>query len=351
MICLDEPEITASCRATVHQELSHYPFSTKSNTVELFEKVMCNFLGVDDCVAVNSGTSALHLVLEHIVRGKFENDVDIILPVLTFAATANAVKMINFKGELNIVFADVDFLTWNLTGKTIRNLFKENNVIAVIGVDLYGNSHGNIRDEIWNHNVVSDSAESLGAIGGVYWDYSCFSFNGNKILTTGAGGLIVGNDLKRIRIMANQGRNKDGDVVEYGYNYRMTGIQAALGLSQMLKLNKNLERKRKINEIYRNELSQLQFQKATEGTKSSWWMTAALFPDDIDIKKFQTVLEEKGVPTRRIFKPINQEPAYRDYKSYPNAEYIYNHGLCLPSSVKNTDDDINKVCKIIREYL
>lgn len=132
----------------------------------------------------------------------------------------------------------------------------------------------------------------------------------------------------------------------------MTALHAAVGLAQMDRLEELLSIKRNINSIYRNELDgKVTFQQETEHAKSNWWMTACLFPESIDIPDLQKALESLGVPTRRIFRPLNQHPAYRDGKDYPNAQYIYEHGLCLPSSTLNSDDSIYQACKAIKEFL
>ena len=348
MIYLDEPEVIPDDIKRVQIELEQYPFSTRSQTVHIFEEWIKKILNVNDCVAVNSGTSALHLSL---LSCGVKRHSKVLMPATSFVATANAVKMCG--GEP--IFCDVDQDTWNITDETVVNKIQTEGMTinAIIGVDLYGNPF-NLK-EYGYIPIIADSAESLGSVEEDEENvceivYGCFSFNGNKIVTTGAGGCIVGDDLSRVRIASDIGRSK-GEVITQGYNYRMTGMQAALGLHQLICFNETLKKKRRINEIYRNESPTLKFQEATKSAKPNWWMTAALFGEDPSVEKIQELLANKGIPTRRIFKPINQEPFYRDGKSYQNAEHIYKYGLCLPSSVKNSEKDIMYVCETIKKII
>jgi perosamine synthetase len=313
--------------------------STNSPDVEKFEQAMAEYLGVNDTVAVNSGTAALHLAL--LASGVGPGD-KVIMPTLTFCGTANAVEMCG----ADPVFADVCLRRWNMTISDIIDHIHRDDIDVVIGVDLYGNPcdpHVG-----YYHLLVSDSAESLGSIDFNESDYTCYSFNGNKILSTGSGGLITGKDLTRIRRLANQGRNEIGECMEPGFNYRMNGTQAKLGLRQLPKLPYRVRKKRRINEIYRNELPTLTFQEATEGTRPNWWFTAAMFPEHIDIEMLQIELGYQDIPTRRIFKPLHLQAAYKETGCFPNAEMIWDRGLCLPSSVMNTEKDTMCVCEAIK---
>ena len=211
---------------------------------------------------------------------------------------------------------------------------------AVITVNLYGNPAPISYNCLMNSfiPIVADNAEGLGAEHKHHMDhstqfghYSCYSFNGNKTLTTGGGGLIIGNNLSKIRQLANIGRDKNGEFQSIGYNYRMNGLSAALGLSQLKRLDEIVAKKRRINEIYRNELDNiLTFQQETPNSKSSFWLTACTFPTHINIDKLQKKLLNENIPTRRIFKPLNQLKPYLSDEKFEVAEFIYEHGLCLP---------------------
>ncbi len=317
--------------------------STASPFVDEFEKMMSHYLEMP-CCAVNSGTSALHLALMACGIGK---DDEVIVPALTFIATANAVRYCG----VTPVFVDVDWETWNMNVGIIGPV--------AIPVHLYGNPCMIPQDLEKGVCIIEDAAESLGAelngqLTGTLGIVGCFSFNGNKTITTGGGGLVVTDDphmMDRIKLLSAQCKDGD-DFIDIGYNYRMTGLSAAIGLGQMQRLQRFLDAKRRYNEIYRNELDSLvTFQKQTEGAKSSWWLTACLFREDINIDSLRVALGTDGIQTRRIFKPIPRTIAYKDDKEYPNAEFIYKHGLCLPSSTVNSEKDIMFVCKKIKEMI
>ena len=313
--------------------------STAGIDVQDFEIAMGRYLGVDQCVAVNSGTSALFLALKacgigsrrygryyaHVKQDK------VLVPATTFIATANAVSYTGAK----VVLSDVDSGNWCLQG----NIDKK--IKAAVPVALYGNTHMVLKAVMCP--IILDSAEAIERFKSILIDYYCYSFNGNKNMTTGGGGLIVGRKLDKIRQMIKPG-TYDG----VGYNYGMPALNARLGLKQLELLDAHKEKKQQFNKIYRENLKhRLTFQKVT-GTP---WMTAVLFPAGTDISETQHRLKYRGVPTRRVFKPLNHYKPYRDGKTYPVAEDIWSRGLCLPSSVRNSKEDIYEVCQIIKKLL
>lgn len=349
----------------------HEHTSTKSSLVNRFEVEVSKYLRVNfnDVIATNSGTSALHLALSTCkFNSKFENKIDVvIMPVMTFIATANAAKYCDYEIE----FVDIDRDTWCIdTNKVISkiNFYDHQNqnysAIGVVYVDLYGNISPIVNytnDKYLDiPRAIVDSSHSFGLPPDKSRldkaDYFCYSFNGNKIITTGAGGLILngnlGSDynsyLKSASIQGFENFNCD----KIGYNYRMAGINAALGLMQLSYIDYFVERKNRINEIYRDELKDIvEFQKSEPYVKPVWWMTPCLFDESVDIEWMAVELEKYNIETKRIFKPLNQFKYYESNVKYPVAEYIYNHGLCLPSSTLNTDEDIVYVCNRIKQIL
>lgn len=315
--------------------------STASPLVDEFEAVAKDFLGLQglDLIATNSGTSALHLAL---IDAGVEPGNKVVLPVLTFVSTVNVIKYV---GAIP-VFADVDSDTWCITPKSIwdSGIFSYK---FIMPVDLYGNLVFKWGEKA---RVILDSAESFGArFDFEYCDYACFSFNGNKIMTTGGGGVLIGKILGRAKNLSTQAKDGEGGYFDVGYNYRMAGLSAALGLSQIKKIPYFLERKRRINQIYRSELSDyLKLQLRSSG-EPSWWFTSVLWPEKFDIVKVQKRLADANIPTRRVFKPLNMNRIFWDGKRYPNAERIYEHGLCLPSGTKMADEDVYRVCSIIKK--
>ena len=319
MIYLDEPS------------LDYIP-STRGIDVQNFEIAIGGYLGVDKCVATNSGTSALHLAL--LACGISRGD-KVVVPATTFIATANAVSYTGAR----VVLQDVHPDNWCLTGLVSRK------AKAIIPVVLYGNYSMSLRADA-DQFVILDSAEaSIKLNKKKEMDYICYSFNGNKNMTTGGGGLVVGRrkSVDPIRSMINPGCY-DG----VGYNYGMTALSARLGLEQLQLLESHLAKKRKFNEIYRENLNhRLTFQEVT-GTP---WLTAVLFPAGTDIPKLQLNLKMSGIPTRRVFEPLNHFKPYSDGKTYPVAEDIWKRGLCLPSSVRNQEGNIYEVCQKIKKLL
>lgn len=338
MVYLDEPEITEADIEAVVKTLRAGWISTAHKTVWQFEEAAKNFLGVPDCVATNSGTSALHLALLACGAGP---GVKVIVPALSFVATANAVK---YTGA-DIQFVDVDQDSWTIFGRGFYgNDFGKAKIIAP--VFLYGGNENILYVQGENeHRVVWDFAEAWGLKPGYISPnhYYCYSLNGNKTITAGGGGLIAGSSMTdNIRLQV-QPRSFDG----LGYNYRMPALNAALALSQLESVMKHVNRKREIAKIYKALLPNCRFQKGVED--GIVWMVAALFPEEISVHGLQKRLALYGIPTRRVFQPLNHYAHLKDGRVYPNAEYIYNNGLCLPSSVKNSDKDIEFVCRTIKE--
>ena len=211
--------------------------------------------------------------------------------------------------------------------------------------------------------VVEDTTEALGAkfknkYVGTFGDFGCFSFNGNKVITTGGGGMVTGSDIKRlehIKFLVNQARDESKACYypEVGFNYRMTNLEAALGLAQMKRRKEFASKKKKFQKIYRHELRNIEdisFQEEYKGAESSWWLSCVTFNKRIDIDLLQKRLRSKGIPTRRIFMPITEFPPYSAYKKekYENSYDIYARSLCLPSSTLNSEKDIYYVCKTLK---
>jgi perosamine synthetase len=173
--------------------------------------------------------------------------------------------------------------------------------------------------------------------------------------------MVVGNYVKRlehIKFLVNQGRDESKGYYhpEIGFNYRMTNIEAAMGLAQISRLNEFLKKKRKFNAIYRDllgGLSFIRFQEECKEAQSSYWFTSITIDKDIDIGDIQIKLRDESVPTRRVFMPITEFPPYKKYRrgDYENSYRIYETGLCLPSSTLNSESDIHLICKAVKRVL
>ena len=327
-----------------------------------FEEKFAQYIGSERAVSTQSGTAALHMALYQLGIGKGD---EVVVPSLTFIATINPVLFVGAKP----VIVDVDPITWNIDPQEIKKAITKKTK-AIIPVHLYG-SVCNIEEiiEIARENkllVIEDATESLGATyknrqTGTFGDFGCFSFNGNKLITTGGGGMIISNNQKQaehIKFLVNQARDASKGYYhpEVGFNYRMTNIEASLGLAQLDRIDEFLEKKRRFRKIYQevfNDLPYIKFQKESDNAYGSWWLTCIkIDKNNIDIDNLKLKLKEKGIPTRRIFLPACEMPYLKKYsKSCPNAYEIYNQGICLPSSTLNNEKDIKEAASIIREVL
>jgi len=361
-IYLDDPNIGNIEKEYMVRALESGFVSTVGPFVPEFEEGFAKYIQSAEAVSTQSGTAALHMALHELGIG--EGD-EVIVPVLTFAATVNPVLYVG----ATPVFADVDGETWNVDPSEIKkNITKATK--AIIPVHLYGNpcDMEAIMRIAKRHRlyVIEDATESLGATyhggyTGTFGDFGCFSFNGNKIITTGGGGMIVGNDaegLAHIRYLINQAKDASrGDYhEEVGFNYRMTNIEAALGMAQLERLDDFLRKKRTFRAIYEQELSDvlpLTFQMCSDGTNGSYWFTAVAVDEDINIPLLQKELGKRGISTRRVFMPLSEFPCYVDYKSgeYSNAYTVYENGLCLPSSTLNSEENVRYMCRIFSDII
>ena len=361
-IHLDAPNIGELEKRYLNKAIDGGYVSTIGPFVPDFEKKFARYLDTKKAISIQSGTAALHMALYELGVGK---DDEVIVPALTFVATVNPVLYVGATPR----FADVDLKTWNIDPAEIEKNITEK-TRAIIPVHFYGNSCAmtEIQEIAKKHNihVIEDATESLGATykgryTGTFGDFGCFSFNGNKLITTGGGGMIVGNDMKRlghIKFLINQARDEKKEYYhsEMGFNKRMTNIGAALGLAQMEKLSGFLEKKRIFNHLYRKELKcikSIRFQEEYENARSSFWFSCIRFEIELDIVTLQKELRKKNITTRRVFMPVLEFPPYRSYRQsdYENCYRIYEKSLCLPSSTLNTEEDIVRVCRTLKFLL
>lgn len=334
--------------------------STVGPFVDEFEKQFSKYLHVPRAVAMQSGTSALYMALHELGVGKGD---EVIVPALTFAATVNPVLQLG----ATPVIVDVDKETWSISPEAVERYITRKTKV-IIPVHLFGNPCDMRRLGSIAHtsglSIIEDATESLGATyggkqTGSLGDFGCFSFNGNKIITTGGGGMLTSRktaQLKHIKYMINQAKSVANNAVyhyEIGFNYRMTNIEAAMGLAQMQRLSTFLSKKRAFHEQYENQLSSVEtisFQKEYPSAKSSWWFTGIILARENDMKPLQTRLARKNIPTRRFFVPLTDCLPYKKFQrgSVANAQYLFNHGLCLPSSTSNTSAAIDRVVTAVR---
>ena len=336
--------------------------STVGPFVSEFEEKFAQYVGSKRAVSTQSGTAALHMALYELGIG--EGD-EVIVPAFTFIATINPVLYVGAKP----VIVDIDPVTWNIDPQEIKKALTKNTKV-IIPVHVYG-SVCNIEEimEIAQENnlfVIEDATESLGATyknkqTGTFGDFGFFSFNGNKLITTGGGGMIVSNDaekIEHIKFLVNQARDASKGYYhpELGFNYRMTNIEASLGLAQLERIGQFLEKKSSFRKIYQEEFKDvpfIKFQQESGNSVGSWWLTSITINKiNININELQLKLKDKGIPTRKVFIPACEMPYLKDYsKPCPNAYEIHNKGICLPSSTLNEEKDIREAALIIKEVL
>jgi perosamine synthetase len=306
-----------------------------------------------------NGTAALHLAL--VACGVGPGD-EVIVPDLTFIATASTVIHAGAKP----IFVDVNKDTWCINDKDIEPAITSKTK-AIIPVHLYG--HPANMDRIleiakkYNLIVIEDAAESHGAefnkkLTGTIGDVGVFSFYGNKVITTGEGGMIVTDDdliAKRARQLRDHGmdRSKGYWHPELGFNYRMTSLQAALGVAQMEKIDEVLEKKLQIAKTYEHFLSKsigLILPKQASRAKHIYWMYTILVEEDvtnINRDDMLKILKNEKIDARPSFIPMSCQPPFKTEKKFPVSNMLSSKGLSLPSYVGLAEDDIKRVCDVI----
>lgn len=331
------------------------------SNVDGFEDELAEMVGSKAAVALSSGTAAIHMALKAV--GVEKEDI-VFCPTFTFAATANPIIYC----DATPVFIDSDRETWNMDPKALEQAIKKYpEVKAVLVVHLYGFSADmdRIMDICNKHNipVIEDAAESLGGYykgkqTGTFGDYGIFSFNGNKIITTSGGGMLVSNDEERIskvRFWATQSRDQARHYQhsELGYNYRMSNVTAGIGRGQLKVLSQRVEKKQYIFEYYKHELSHLEgieFLEVNDWDMPNYWLSTLLARGPVKPIDIIQALEAKNIESRPLWKPMHKQPFFEGYDFIGEgiSEELFEHGLCLPSDTKMTDYDLKRVCTIIK---
>lgn len=361
-IFLDSPNVGLEEIRSLTAAIDSGFVSSIGPAVTEFEQKFAAYVGTKKAVSTQSGTAALHISLHELGIGPGD---EVIVPALTFVASVTPILYVGAKP----VFADVDSETWNISSGSIHKMISKK-TRAILPVHLYGNPCDMERvmkiARRYKLFVIEDATESLGArvkgkFTGTFGDTGCFSFNGNKVITTGGGGMVVSANrsmVERIHFLVNQARSSRNNAYyhpEMGFNYRMTNLEAALGLAQFKKLKQFILKKKKFHKIYSEELGAhdaITFQKEVKGASSMRWMIAALFRG-VAVGTLQEKLGRQNIPTRRIFMPVTEFPFLKKFRSdsLENSRDIFEKGLCLPSSTLNSERAILRVCKAIKRIL
>jgi len=336
--------------------------------VEAFEREFAQLVGCKAALAVTSGTAAIHLALR--VAGIGPGD-EVWVSTLTFAASVNPVL---YQGATP-AFVDSDTRSWNMDPdlfvSALQQRAKKGRLPkAVVLVHLYGQSADidPILEACQNYGVIliEDAAEALGATykgkaPGTFGLLGAFSFNGNKIITTSGGGMLVSDDERLIahaRKLATQAREPvpHYEHTEIGYNYRMSNVLAGIGRAQLKVLEDRVQARRRIFDYYYRHLSDLpgiEFMPEAPWGRHTRWLTTLT----IDPKKFgatredvRLALEAANIESRPVWKPMHLQPVYAGYETFGGAvaERLFRDGLCLPSSSQLTEEELSRVVQVIR---
>ncbi len=345
--------------------------ATNGEFIEKFEKKLSWKIRSHQAVALNSGTSALHLAL--ILLGVESGD-EVICQSFTFCASANPIVYLGAKP----VFVDSETDTWNMSPELLEDailsrISQGKKPKAIVVVHLFG-MPAKMKDileisERYDIPVLEDAAE---AVGSTYMGRSCgsfgkigvFSFNGNKIITTGGGGALLSNDVSIVekgKYLSTQARE---DLpyyqhLEIGYNYRMNNMAAGIGLAQLEKLDECVSKRRAVNQLYRKLLEGfpgIEFQPELDESYSNFWLSTVLIDEKktgFSNDKLRVRLFREGIETRFLWKPLHLQPVFRGARFYGGrvSEKLFLSGICLPSSENLSHEDQKKVVRVFEKTL
>lgn len=337
--------------------------SSTGKFIHEFEDAFAKFCNTKYGITTSNGTTALHLAL---VAADIGPGDEVLIPSMTFVATANAVS---YTGATP-VFIDSEMETWNLDPEKIKEKINSK-TRAIIPVHLYGHpaDMGMIMKIAKKYSllVIEDAAEAHGALYrgkkvGSIGDAACFSFYGNKIITTGEGGMIVTNNrsfAEKVKMLRDHGASKKRKFYhpKLGFNYRMTNLQAALGLAQMRRINEFIDRKIEIATLYEKLLKSLVpgiiLQPKAPWAKNVFWMYSILIPGRGKKNRDYLLheLRKQKIDSRPFFFPIHSTPRYKTGEKLANAEFLGHTGMNLPSSTNLEASKIEYICKKIIEIL
>jgi dTDP-4-amino-4,6-dideoxygalactose transaminase len=336
--------------------------------VDAFEREIVVRTGWPGAVALSSGTAALHLAL--LVQGVKPGD-EVLVSSFTFSASANAVAYCGAKPS----FVDSEMSSWNMSPTLLADVLearrRENRLpAAVVVVDLYGqcadyDAIAPLCAEV-GVPLVEDAAEALGATykgraAGTLGDVGLFSFNGNKIITTSGGGMLVSPDsavADRVRYLSTQARQQSVhyEHTEIGFNYRLSNLLAALGRAQLERLPAMSARRIAINARYReslNDLAGLSFMPIAPWSNWNGWLTCVVFDDPAIRDAVQRELAANEIESRPLWKPMHLQPVFADHRAIVDgtSQALFETGLCLPSGSTLRDDQVDKVTEHVRKCI
>jgi perosamine synthetase len=365
MIPLCIPQIEGNEWNYIKECLDTNWVSSVGSYVNLFEDRFKEYVGSSTAIVTMNGTAAIHLAL--MTLGIGEGD-EVIVPSLTFISPVNAIKYVGAEP----VFVDVCRDTFVIDADKVENLITEKTK-AIMPVHIYG--HPADMEKImeiaqkYNLFVIEDSTEALGSrykdkMAGTVGHFGCYSFNGNKLITTGAGGMLVTNDEKlgeRAKFLSTQTKvvldNKAFYHPEIGYNFRMPNILAAMGVAQLENIAKFLNIKKHNAVLYNELLSEVKgitLPVEKEGFVNCQWLYSVVIEEEYGITRDELIkkLQENGIESRPFFMPIHDMPPYKECQKgdLSVSVELYEKGLNLPSSVGLTSENIERICTLIKQF-
>ena len=359
-IFLSPPHMSGKEQEYINEVFKSNYIAPLGEYVNKFEASVSSYAGAPDALALNSGTSAIHLALR--VLGIGAGDV-VLASTFTFMAS---VSPILYQGATP-VFVDSDE-SWNLSPellkKAIANSPKKPKALVV--THLYGQA-AKMKEiceicEQENIAVVEDAAEALGGFLsgkalGTFGRLGAYSFNGNKIITTSGGGMLVGEKelVEKARFYSTQAREPflHYEHKDYGYNYRLSNVLGAIGTAQMEVLEQRVIKKREIFEKYQKELPELEFMPEIANSRGNRWLTTALFKEKGAHLRVIDALAKENIESRPLWKPMHMQPVFEGVLAFTDgaSEEMFARGICLPSGTAMVDEEFARVVKIVKENL
>lgn len=360
MIPIANPDLTGNEEKYLLDAFRSGFISSQGDYIPRFEQGFAKFIRVEYALSVFNGTVALQLAIAAMGIGPGD---EVIMPVTSFIATANSVK----HAGATPVFVDISLDDWCIDVRKIEEKIT-NKTKAILVVHLYGHPAPmrELQETARKHGLylIEDCAEAHGAIYegmpvGSIGDVGTFSFFGNKIMTTGEGGMVTTRSkelFNKMRVLKNHGsdpaRNYWHPVA--GFNYRITNLQAAIGLAQLERVEYFLNRRRDICDFYDASLAGLGliFQPKLNNIECAPWMYSALLTEKhIPVDEFRERLKFEGIDTRPLFSPMNKMPPYQDSVEYKNAERLGRYGFNLPTSPTLNDDTLEQIILAIKKVI
>jgi len=368
-IYLSPPHMSGHEEAFVAEAFRSNWIAPLGPMVDAFEQEMCAYVGVPHATALMSGTAALHLAL--LLLGVKPGD-EVLCSTLTFSASANAIVYAGARP----VFIDCDRETWNLSPDFLEEelsacAVRGKRPAAVMAVDLYGQcaDYGRIEDSCRRYDVpfIEDAAEALGATyggkkAGCFGRMAIFSFNGNKIITTSGGGMLVSDDgelIRKARFLATQARDPAPHYEHstVGYNYRMSNLLAAVGRGQLKVIEERIAARRRNCELYQAALGDLPgisfMPEAPYGRSNRWLTCITVNPDEFGATRedIRLALEAENIEARPVWKPMHLQSVFASCRRRggETAAELFDRGLCLPSGSSLREKDLRRTVDIVRK--